>query len=82
MRAIPRGPQAATAQDPDGLTAREQEVLRWVRDGHTDAEIAAGLHLSVRTVGHHVSAVLQKLGVDSRRAAASAVADLDLGSRT
>lgn len=67
VRAIPRGPQPATARDPDGLTAREQEVLRWLRAGHTDAEIATGLHLSVRTVGHHVSAVLRKTGTRSRR---------------
>lgn len=67
VRTIPRGPSPAAAHDPDGLTAREQEVLGWLRDGRTDAEIAAGLHLSVRTVGHHVSAVLRKTGVRSRR---------------
>lgn len=42
-------------------------MLDWLRAGHTDAEIAAGLHLSVRTVGHHVSAVLRKTGARSRR---------------
>lgn len=67
VRTVPRGPRASTVEDPDGLTAREQEVLRWLRAGHTDAEIAAGLHLSVRTVGHHVSAVLRKTGARSRR---------------
>lgn len=67
VRSIPRGPRATTAEQPDGLTTREQEVLRWVRAGHTDAEIAAKLHLSTRTVGHHVSAVLRKTQSRSRR---------------
>ncbi|HVE29033.1 MAG TPA: helix-turn-helix transcriptional regulator, partial [Mycobacteriales bacterium] len=52
---------------PDGLTAREREVLALVRSGDTDAEIAARLHLSTRTVEHHVSAVLRKTGARSRR---------------
>ena len=50
-----------------GLTAREREVLALVRSGDTDAEIAARLHLSTRTVEHHVSAVLRKTGARSRR---------------
>ncbi len=65
VRSIPRGPRASTG--PDGLTAREQEVLGLLRAGDTDAEIAARLHLSTRTVEHHVSAVLRKTGVRSRR---------------
>ncbi|WP_344311582.1 ATP-binding protein [Fodinicola feengrottensis] len=67
VRSIPRGPRVSTAATPDGLTAREQEVRTWIVAGHTDAEIAAGLHLSIRTVGHHVSAVLRKTGARSRR---------------
>jgi DNA-binding NarL/FixJ family response regulator len=68
VRSIPRGPRRSTASNPNGLTAREGEVRAWLLEGHTDAEIAAGLHLSVRTVEHHVAAVLRKLQLDSRRA--------------
>jgi len=64
---VPRGPRTTTVDDPAGLTAREREVVSLVVEGLTDPEIAARLHLSVRTVGHHVSAVLRKTGVRSRR---------------
>ncbi|WP_350275603.1 response regulator transcription factor [Kribbella sp. HUAS MG21] len=54
----------------DGLSPRETEVLRRVADGLTNAEIAAELCLSERTVHRHVSNILAKLGVRSRTAAA------------
>jgi DNA-binding CsgD family transcriptional regulator len=46
-------------------------VLRLVAAGRTDREIAAALFVSPRTVGKHVAAVLAKLGVPSRAAAAA-----------
>ncbi|QXJ23356.1 AAA family ATPase [Actinomadura graeca] len=66
----PRGPRPSTRAHPAGLTAREQQVLIWVAEGATNREIAAALHLSERTVAHHVSAVLRKLGARTRTAAA------------
>jgi len=77
---IPRGPKPTTRENPAGLTDRQVEILRLLADGRTNAEIAARLVLSVRTVDHHVSAVLQKLGVTSRREVAAAAAGLGLGS--
>ena len=70
MRAIPRGPHSATRAAPAGLTAREQEVLALLADGLSDREISQKLFISERTVHHHVSAVLSKVGVTSRTAAA------------
>jgi DNA-binding CsgD family transcriptional regulator/tetratricopeptide (TPR) repeat protein len=72
-RNIPTGPRPATASAPAGLTRREREVLDLLREGLTDREIADRLVLSPRTVGHHVSAILAKLGV-RRRAEAIAAA--------
>jgi DNA-binding NarL/FixJ family response regulator len=69
---VPRGPIRATAANPAGLTGRQVEVLGLLAEGLTDAEIADRLSLSPRTVGHHVSALLAKLGVGSRRQAAVA----------
>ncbi len=69
VRGLARGPRAATRDNAFGLTARELEVLRLLCDGLRNAEIAARLHRSVRTVDHHLAAVFAKLGVDSRGAA-------------
>ena len=66
MRGLPRGPRATTKENPGGLTAREVEVLKLVSEGLRNADIADRLFLSDRTVGHHVSAILRKLGVRTR----------------
>jgi DNA-binding CsgD family transcriptional regulator len=77
---VPRGPTRATAANPAGLTGRQVEVLGLLAQGLTDAEIAEQLSLSAKTVGHHVSALLAKLGVGSRREAAAAARRLGVGS--
>ena len=56
-----------------GLTARESEVLRWVSAGKSDAQIGAILRISARTVQKHLQNVYDKLGVESRTAAAMRV---------
>ncbi len=69
---VPRGPRGAARSNSAGLTAREIDILGYLTQGLSDAEIAGRLTLSERTVGHHVSAVLRKLGVPSRSRAAAA----------
>jgi DNA-binding NarL/FixJ family response regulator len=53
-------------------------VLALLAEGLTNAEIAARLVVSIRTVDHHVAAVLARLGVDSRRAAGRRAADMGI----
>jgi DNA-binding CsgD family transcriptional regulator len=78
IRSIPVGPRSATRGHPLGLTRREHEVLDLICAGHTNAEIAGKLFISVKTTGNHVSAVLAKLQAPTRRAAAAQAAQLDL----
>ena len=78
MTSIPRGRRAATRAAPAGLTAREQEVLALLSEGLPDREISRRLFISERTVHHHVSAVLAKVGVSSRTAAAREAARLGI----
>ncbi|HET7531070.1 MAG TPA: LuxR C-terminal-related transcriptional regulator, partial [Mycobacteriales bacterium] len=70
VRSIPRGSRAGSRKDRWGLTARERDVLARLRAGSTNADIARELVLSERTVDHHVSNVLAKMGVTSRHEAA------------
>jgi DNA-binding CsgD family transcriptional regulator/tetratricopeptide (TPR) repeat protein len=63
---IPRGQRAATRANPANLTPRELEVLALLANGLHNSEIADRLFLSEKTVDHHVSAILRKLGVPNR----------------
>lgn len=54
-----------------GLTRREAEVLVWVAQGKSNAEIGTILELSARTVQKHLEHIYQKIGVETRTAAAA-----------
>ncbi len=54
---------------PDGLTAREVEILRLLATGLTGVEIAERLVISPRTVSTHISSIYNKIGVSTRSAA-------------
>jgi DNA-binding CsgD family transcriptional regulator len=71
VRDLPRVPPADRSPAPSGLTARQLEVLALVAEGCSDREIAERLYVSTKTAGHHVSAILRKLGVRSRTEAAA-----------
>jgi DNA-binding CsgD family transcriptional regulator/tetratricopeptide (TPR) repeat protein len=73
---VPRGPRPSTRANVGGLTDREMEVLDLLDGGLRNAEIAAKLHLSEKTVGNHVSAILAKLQVSSRLEAVRRARDL------
>lgn len=75
---VPRGPLPSTRTNPSHLTDRQVEVLALVREGRSNADIAARLHVSPRTVEHHVAGIFTKLGVSTRAEAVARTVDLDL----
>jgi DNA-binding CsgD family transcriptional regulator len=81
VRGVPRGPRQATRRNPASLTVRETEVLALVADGLRNADVAERLFLSPKTVDHHVSAILRKLGVHTRGEASAEAARLGLTSQ-
>jgi ATP/maltotriose-dependent transcriptional regulator MalT len=71
---VPEQPQAtgsvkSSPTYPDGLTAREVEVLCLVAQGLSNAEIAERLIISLLTVKAHMRSLYNKLGISSRSAA-------------
>jgi DNA-binding CsgD family transcriptional regulator len=71
VRGIPVGARAVTRAHPAGLTPREAEVLEHLAAGLTNEQIAGVLVISPRTVDHHVSSLLGKLGAKTRGEAAA-----------
>ena len=87
--AEPNGTLVVAALAPDGrempgadalprLTARESQVLLWVARGKTNRDIADILGMSPRTVNKHLEHIFEKLGVETRTAAAAAARRLRL----
>ena len=75
---VPARRRATTVANPAGLTSRQLDVARLVAQGLTNSELAQRLYISTRTADHHVSAVLTKLGLDTRREVVRRATDLGL----
>jgi ATP/maltotriose-dependent transcriptional regulator MalT len=82
VRGLARGPRTSTVEHPFGLTTRELEMLCLLCEGLRNADIAARVHRSVRTVDHHLAAVFAKLGVNSRVAAIQAAQRAGIGPQS
>jgi len=78
VRGLKRGANRSTRANAAGLTVRELEVLALVTQNLSNAAIARRLYLSAKTVDHHASAILTKLGIASRREAADAARRLGI----
>jgi DNA-binding CsgD family transcriptional regulator len=76
VRGVPRGSRASTRGNPLGLTRREAEILALLSEGLRNAAIARRLFVSTKTVDHHVSAILAKLGTPSRAEAVAMARNL------
>jgi DNA-binding NarL/FixJ family response regulator len=66
LDAFRTGEPIGADEELETLTAREREVLQLIARGYLYKEIAARLHLSVKTIEAHVSSVLRKLQLSTR----------------
>jgi len=85
MRAVSESGQQGPVnriQVRDALTGREIEILCWLEQGKTNAEITRMLHISHLTVKNHVHRILRKLAVDNRTQAAVRAIELKLTHRS
>ena len=78
VKRVPARPRASTREAPAQLTRRQLEVLALLERGLSNAEIAQSLFISEKTAIHHVSAILQKLGVGTRGEAAAAARQMGI----
>jgi DNA-binding CsgD family transcriptional regulator len=78
VRAIPRGPIAKTRAGPAGLTQRQTEVFALLVKGLSNVQIARRLSISPKTAEHHVSAIMARMGVATRREAVDAARERGL----
>jgi DNA-binding CsgD family transcriptional regulator len=69
IKNIPRGARKTTQSNPAQLTDRELDILQLLNHDLQNKEIAARLFISAKTVDHHISSILYKLEVNSRKKA-------------
>ena len=65
-----------------GLTAREAQILEQIAQGLDNAQIAARLELSEKTVRNHITSIFDKIGVESRAQAIVMARERGLGQRS
>jgi DNA-binding CsgD family transcriptional regulator len=75
-------PRAATRAHPFGLTRREREVLAGICAAQTNAQIATELGISTKTVEHHVTAILTKMGASNRTSAVRVAIQLEINEKS
>ena len=79
LATLPREPASAArraeAEQAGGLSPREREVAHLVAQGRSNREIAEALIVGERTIETHVSSILAKLGLSSRRQIAAWLAE-------
>ena len=81
MKRVPKGPRKTTRENLAGLTIRQLEVLNLLDKGFSNNEIGKQLYISPKTVDHHISAILSKLDVKSRHAAAQFIRSVGPGEK-
>jgi DNA-binding CsgD family transcriptional regulator len=64
-------PADAEGIEPEVLTARQQEIIKWVRQGKTNAEIGDIMGISAFTVKNHLQKIFKRLQVNNRAQAVS-----------
>lgn len=78
IKNIPRGIRKTTKLNPANLTDRELDVLKLLKEGCQNKEIAAKLFISAKTVDHHLSSIFFKLDVNSRAKAVHEAAQMQI----
>jgi DNA-binding CsgD family transcriptional regulator len=71
-------PEASATAELPSLTSREQEILRWARDGKSNYVIGQLLNISLSTVNYHLRSAMSKLGVATKHHAAAKANSLGL----
>jgi DNA-binding NarL/FixJ family response regulator len=78
IKSIPRGMRESTRANAARLTGREVDVLKLLKEGMQNKEIADRLFISAKTVDHHITSILFKLDVNTRVKAVHEAINLDI----